>query len=87
VQDIDFHIVQLREPGARASNIFREWVVDDIGGALSVVDEQRQIRRLTKVCYSAGFGDGCARELWFHDQVEIGTGIDVLLSGLGFGYS
>jgi hypothetical protein len=51
---------------------------------LSVVNKQSEIGRLAEVCDPSGFGDRSARKLGLHDDIQIGSIVDLLFACLSF---
>jgi hypothetical protein len=84
VQDLNLHVIHLVDTSFGAAHIFGEGVVDDVGGAIAVVDEQREIRRLAEVGDAAGLLDGSTGKFGLH-ELDIGAVVGGLLGGVGGG--
>lgn len=44
MQNVDFDSVEFCEAGADAADVLGEGVVDYVGGAVSIMDEEREVR-------------------------------------------
>lgn len=58
--------------------------MDDIRGAMAILDQKRQVRRFSQIGDSTGFFNRCARKLRFH-KLGIGGILGCLLLGLRVG--
>lgn len=86
MEDVNLDAIKIGQSSLGALDSIWQGIMDDVGCAMSILHQQGQIGRFTKVCHSPGFFDGCSSKLGLHKVGVMGV-LRGLLDRLSIGQS